>query len=166
MPRAIEPVRPETGQESVWSYPRPPRVECCHRRIVVVFAGEVVADSTRARRVLETSHPPVYYIPPGDYVRGCFRSTPHESFCEWKGVARHFDIVVGDRVASRAAWAYASPSPRYACLEDCIAVYPGRVDACYIDGERVQPQDGHVYGGWITRDVVGPFKGGPGTQGW
>jgi uncharacterized protein (DUF427 family) len=164
--RSIEPVTPAAGQESAWTYPRPPRVECCQRRIVVVFAGEVVADSRRAVRVLETSHPPVYYVPPGDYRRACFRETAHESFCEFKGVARYFDLVVGDRVSAQAAWAYPAPATRYAVLENCMAVYPGRVDACYVDGERVTPQEGHFYGGWITSDVVGPFKGGPGTHGW
>jgi len=106
----------------------------------VVFAGEVVADTTRALRVLEASHPPAYYIPPGDYRASCFRTTPFESFCEWKGVARYLDAVVGDRVACQAAWSYPSPAPRYALLQDCIAVYPGRVGVCYVDGERVQPQ--------------------------
>jgi len=116
--------------------------------------------------VLETSHPPVYYVPPGDYRADCFRPTPHESFCEFKGVARYFDVVVGDRVARDAAWSYPNPSPRYAVLADHMAIYPGRVEACFVDGERVRPQEGDFYGGWITRDVVGPFKGGPGTHGW
>jgi uncharacterized protein (DUF427 family) len=166
MPRSIEPIMPGPGQESAWAYPRPPRVECCQRHVVVVFAGEVVADTTRALRVVETSHPPVYYVPPGDYLRACFRPTADESFCEFKGVARYFDLAVGERIARHAAWSYPSPAARYAVLQDCMAVYPGRVDACYVDGERVQAQDGHFYGGWITRDVVGPFKGGPGTRGW
>ena len=117
-------------------------------------------------RVLETSQPPVYYIPPGDYRRGCFRPATQESFCEFKGVARYFDLVVGDRVACAAAWSYASPAARYAVLRDCVGVYPGLVDACYLDGERVHAQEGGFYGGWITREVAGPFKGGPGTEGW
>ena len=166
MPRSIEPITPGPGQESAWAYPRPPRVECCQRHVVVVFAGEVVADTTRALRVVETSHPPVYYVPPGDYLRACFRPTADESFCEFKGVARYFDLAVGERIARHAAWSYPSPAARYAVLQDCMAVYPERVDACYVDGERVRAQDGHFYGGWITRDVVGPFKGGPGTRGW
>lgn len=165
-PRRIEPARAGAGQESVWSYPRPPRVEPSQRRIVVVCGGEVVADTTRALRVLETSHPPVFYVPPGDYRRACLRPTAHESFCEFKGVARYFDIVVGEHVAREAAWLYPSPAARYAVLQDHVAVYPGRVDACYVDGELVQAQDGQFYGGWITKDVVGPFKGGPGTHGW
>jgi uncharacterized protein (DUF427 family) len=163
-PHPLEP--PPPGTESVWSYPRPPRVEPSQRHVVVMFAGEVVADTRRALRVLETSHPPVYYVPPGDYRRVCFRVTAHESFCEFKGIACYFDIVVGDRVAAQAAWSYPNPAPRYAVLAGHMAVYPGRVDACFVDDERVQPQAGGFYGGWITGDVVGPFKGGPGTQGW
>ncbi len=165
-PRSIEPVAPRQGQESAWTYPRPPRVECCQRRVVVVCAGMVVADTTRPLRVVETSHPPVYYVPPADCVQSCFRPTSEESFCEFKGVARYYDIVVGEHVARDAAWAYPSPAARYAVLHDYVAVYPGRVDACYVDGERVQAQEGRFYGGWITRDVAGPFKGGPGTHGW
>jgi len=164
--RAIEPLTAGPGQESAWAYPRPPRVECCQRRVVVVFAGEVVADTRRALRVVETSHPPVYYIPAGDYRSAHFRPTAEESFCEFKGVARYFDIAVGERVARQAAWSYPSPAARYAVLQDRVAVYPDRVDACYVDGEKVQAQEGGFYGGWITSDIVGPFKGGPGTRGW
>jgi uncharacterized protein (DUF427 family) len=165
-PRSIEPSPPRPGQESVWQYPRPPRIEPSSRRVVVVFGGTIVAETTRALRVLETSQPPVYYIPPGDYRRACFRPAAHESFCEFKGVARYFDLVVGERVACEAAWSYASPAARYAVLRDYVGVYPGLVDACYLDGERVQAQEGSFYGGWITREIAGPFKGGPGTQGW
>ncbi len=165
-PRSIEPITPKPGQESAWAYPRPPRVEPSRRHVVVVFAGEVIADSTRALRVLETSHPPVYYVPPEDCRRACYLPTSDESFCEFKGVARYFDLAVGGRVARLAAWSYPSPAARYALLADCIAIYPGRVDACYVDGEPVEAQDGNFYGGWITSDVAGPFKGAPGTHGW
>ena len=134
-PRSIVPSPPRPGQESVWQYPRPPRIEPSPRHVVVVLGGEVVAETTRALRVLETSQPPVYYIPPGDYRRACFRPTANESFCEFKGVARYFDLVVGERAARQAAWAYASPATRYAVLRDCVGIYPGRVDACYLDGE-------------------------------
>ena len=165
-PRSIEPSPLRPGQESAWQYPRPPRIEPSSRHVVVVFGGEVVAETTRALRVLETSHPPVYYFPPSDYRRACFRPSAHETFCEFKGVARYFDLVVGERVAHQAAWSYPSPAARYALLRDCVAIYPGRVDACFVDGERVLAQEGGFYGGWITDDVVGPFKGGPGTKGW
>lgn len=165
-PSRIAPRSPGPGQESVWTYPRPPRVEPSRRHVVVVFGGETIADTDRALRVLETSHPPVFYIPPGDFRRACFRPTAHESFCEFKGVARYFDIVVGERVARQAAWAYPDPAARYALLQDSVAIHPGRVDACWVDGERVQPQEGGFYGGWITRDVVGPFTGDRGRHGW
>jgi uncharacterized protein (DUF427 family) len=163
MPDAVQP-RQHAGQQPVPVTSGPPRVEACQRRIVAVFAGRVIADTTRARCVLEPGRAPVYYVPPGDYVRACFRPTADESFCEWKGVARDFDVVVGDQVARRAAWAYAAPPPRYACLADCIAVHPGRVDACYVDGERVRPQDDPFHGGWITRDVAGFRSAGTGTR--
>jgi uncharacterized protein (DUF427 family) len=133
---------------------------------VVVFAGEVIAETTRAMRVLETSHPPAFYIPPSDCRRACFRPSTHETFCEFKGVARYFDIVVGEREARQAAWSYPNPAARYAVLRDCVAIYPGRVDTCLVDGERALAQEGGFYGGWITNEVAGPFKGGPGTQGW
>jgi len=165
-PRSIEPSPPRPGQESVWQYPRPPRIESSSRHIVVVFGGEVVAETTRAMRVLETSQPPTYYIPPADYRRTCFRPSTHETFCEFKGVARHFDLVVGERVARHAAWLYPNPAARYAVLQDCVAIYPARVDTCLVDGQRVLAQEGGFYGGWITDDVAGPFKGGPGTKGW
>ena len=165
-PRSIEPSPPRPGQESAWQYPRPPRIELSSRHLVVVFAGEVIAETTRAMRVLETSHPPAFYIPPPDCRRACFRPSTHESFCEFKGVARYFDIVVGEHVARQAAWSYPNPAARYAVLRDCVAIYPGRVDTCLVDGERALPQEGGFYGGWITNEVAGPFKGGPGTQGW
>ena len=163
-PRRIE---PGPGQESVWDYPRPPRVEGCGRRLRVVFNGCVVAETTRALRVLETSQPPTYYFPPEDVrLATFFTLTRHTTFCEWKGVARHYTIAVAGRTAENAAWFYPAPAPGYETIADHVAFYPARVDACYVDGERVQAQQGDFYGGWITRDVSGPFKGGPGTQGW
>jgi uncharacterized protein (DUF427 family) len=138
-------------------------VERCHRHVLVVFAGQVVADTRRALRVLETSDPPVYYVPPGDYLRACFRPAADERFCEWKGVARSFDIVVGERVALHAAWSYPNPVARYAVLQDCMALYLGQVDACYVDGERVRVPHGRFRGGWITSDVA--FPDSPAQQG-
>ena len=164
-PRRIE---PGPGQESVWDYPRPPRVEgCgCGRRLRVVFNGCVVAETTRALRVLETSQPPAYYFPPEDVrLATFFTRTHHTTLCEWKGVARHYTIAVAGRTAENAAWFYPAPAPGYETIADHVAFYPARVDACYVDGERVRPQQGDFYGGWITRDVIGPFKGGPGTEG-
>ena len=146
--------------ERVWDYPRPPAVVACERRVRVELGGEVVADSTRALRVLETSHPPVIYIPAADVLRRLVTSLARSTWCEFKGRARYLDAA-GDREA--VAWTYPEPSPGYEALRDHIAFYPGRVDAAWLDDERVQPQEGDFYGGWITAELVGPFKGPPGT---
>lgn len=164
--RPSDAVAPGPDQESVWDYPRPPRLEPVAGHIVVVLAGEVVADTHRALRVLETSHPPTYYIPPQDVRAGCLVASSERTFCEFKGVASYWSLHVGDRLSALAAWSYAKPSDTYQALKDHISFYPSRVDACYVDGEQVQAQSGDFYGGWITSRVVGPFKGGPGTQGW
>ena len=150
----------------MWAYPRPPRVEATDRRLRVELAGVVVAESRRAIRVLETSHPPVYYIPPEDVRVDLLAPVDGSSFCEWKGRARYFDVVVDGRRAAKAAWAYPDPSSDQVRLKDHVAFYAGRVDACFVDDEPVEPQPGGFYGGWITPDVVGPFKGDPGTEGW
>ena len=160
-------VTPGPGQESVWDYPRPPRLENCARHIQVIFNGMLIAETRRAQRVLETSHPPVYYIPPTDVRMAYLRPTPgRSSFCEWKGAARYYTIAVAGKVAEAAAWYYPRPSAPYAALRDHIAFYPARMDACLVDGERAQPQPGDFYGGWITHEIVGPFKGAPGTMDW
>jgi len=159
-------VQPGPEQESVWDYPRPPRLEDSSRRIRVVFNGVTIADTRRAKRVLETSHPPAYYIPPEDIRMDYFTPTSRSTYCEFKGAARYYTIAVGDRTAENAAWSYPQPSPGYENLRDYIALYPGRMDACYVDEEQVQAQPDDFYGGWITSDIVGPFKGGAGTLGW
>lgn len=152
--------------ESVWDYPRPPRAEASRRRVRVEFAGEVIAETARAFRVLETSHPPVYYIPPED-VRGEFlRPSQRQTFCEFKGEASYYDLVVGEHEVRDVAWYYPEPRSRYEAIRGYVAFYPSRVDAAWIDDERVRPQAGDFYGGWITADIEGPFKGGPGTAGW
>ncbi len=155
------------GLESVWDYPRPPRLEESRRRIRVVHGGVTIAETTRAMRILETSHPPVYYLPPED-VRKEFVSASRQrgSFCEFKGVASYWDVVVGDEVSAGAAWSYAKPTGSFAGLKDYLAFYVSRVDECWVDEERVQAQAGDFYGGWITGDVTGPFKGAAGTLGW
>jgi len=158
--------RPGPGQESVWDYPRPPRVEATDKQIQVVFAGEVIADTRRAKRVLETSHPPVYYIPPEDIRMEYLARSVRTSYCEWKGKARYYTVAVGQKRAEDAAWFYPDPSPAFASIRNHVAFYASKMDACWVDGERIQPQPGGFYGGWITADVVGPFKGGPGTRGW
>jgi uncharacterized protein (DUF427 family) len=152
--------------ESVWSYPRPPRVEASSRRVRVVFDGVVVAESERALRVLETSHPPVYYIPHDDVQLQYLEPSGRHTVCEFKGRADYYGLIHGGRVSPHAAWSYPDPAAGYEPLAGYLAFYPARVDACFVDDERVQPQPGDFYGGWITADVVGPFKGGRGTAGW
>lgn len=152
--------------ESVWDYPRPPRVEPCARRVRVELGGVVVADSRRALRVLETSHPPGIYVPSQDITPGTLRpSAQRSTLCEWKGAASYFDVVVPGSVARDAAWGYPEPASAFGALRDHVSFYPGRV-ACRLDDELVQAQEGGFYGGWITADVEGPFKGPPGTAGW
>ena len=163
VPQRIE---PGPGQESVWDYPRPPRLEAMTARVRVVFNGVTVADTTGAYRVLETSHPPTVYIPPADVRMEFLHPTGQRSLCEWKGQARYFDLTVNDRTAAQAAWSYAAPTPGFATIRDYLAFYPARVDACYVDDELVQAQAGDFYGGWITANIVGPFKGAAGTWGW
>ncbi len=133
----------------------------------IEFGGAVIADSTNALRVLETSHPPAIYVPAQDIADGVLhRSTRRATFCEWKGFARYFDVVAGDMVAAGASWTYPDPDARYAALRDHVSFYPGRMDACFLDDEPVQAQEGDFYGGWITQDIAGPFKGASGTAGW
>ncbi len=152
--------------QSVWDYPRPPRVEASTRRIRVVLGDVTVADTTRAFRVLETSHPPVYYISPEDVRREYLRPSRRRTYCEFKGQASYHDLKVGEREVRDAAWYYPDPSPGYEAIRDHLAFYPRRVDAAFVDDERVTLQPGDFYGGWITADIEGPFKGGPGTAGW
>jgi uncharacterized protein (DUF427 family) len=159
-------VPPGPGQESVWDYPRPPRVEATTRRLRVIFGGVVIADTRRGYRVLETSHPPVYYIPPADILMQHLAPTPQSSFCEFKGQAGYYTLAAGGKRAENAAWSYPDPTPAFAAIKDAVAFYADKMDACYVDDEQVMPQPGGFYGGWITADVVGPFKGGPGTWGW
>ncbi len=162
-------IQPQAGQESVWDYPRPPRLEPCSKRIRIVSSGLVLADSVRTLRLLETSHPPSYYIPPEDVNLDLLeRNRQTSSYCEFKGEAAYFDLKAG---VKNVAWFYPIPSKAYAALVNHLAFYPARVmlqtgDGCFVDDELVTPQAGNFYGGWITSDVVGPFKGEAGTQGW
>ena len=159
-----DPVGPD--QESVWDYPRPPRVERSTRLVTVQLGGVEVCRSTRGLRVLETSHPPGWYLPREDWLAGSLEPAGGSSYCEWKGVATYLDVVGGGSRAARAAWTYPDPVPDFAELRDAVAVYPAAVDLCTVDGEPVRAQEGGFYGGWITSDVVGPFKGPPGSLGW
>ena len=154
--------------ESVWDYPRPPRLEPVSRRLCVVLGGTVIAETTRGHRVLETSHPPVYYFPAKDVAEGTLTpSGGRRSRCEWKGVADYLDVFGGGGVLrERAAWTYRDPTQSFEPIRNAVAFYPAEMDECTVDGEIVSPQPGGFYGGWITKDIAGPFKGGPGTGGW
>ena len=157
---------PKAGQESVWDYPRPPRLEPTSKHVRIVFNDAIIVDTNHAQRMLETSHPPTYYLPMADVKQEYLRKSGASTFCEFKGQAEYYDVVVGDRVAERAAWYYPDPSPRYPTLQGHIAFYAGPMDACYVGDEQVRPQQGGFYGGWITSDLAGPFKGQPGSWGW
>ena len=159
-----EPV--ESGQESVWDYPRPAIAEPTDSHIVIEHGGLVIVDTRNAVRVLETSHPPNYYIPPADIADGVLRRAGGTSFCEWKGVAKYWDVVVDDDVLERVGWSYPSPTPSFAILTNFVAFYAAPFDSCRVDGEEVKPQPGEFYGGWITSKVAGPFKGVPGSRFW
>ena len=158
--------RPGPGQESVWDYPRPPRLERGTRRVRLELGGVTIVDTTDSWRVLETSHPPTIYVPREAFT-GCeLIPSPRRTRCEWKGVAHYVDLRVGDVLAREVAWGYPDPTPAFAPLASCLTVYPEGLDAVWLDDERVQPQPGGFYGGWVTSDIVGPFKGEPGTMGW
>ena len=160
------PDRAGPGQESVWDYPRPPRLEPTRALVEVVLGGVRVASTRAAYRVLETSHPPTYYLPADAFAPGTLRPAEGSSFCEWKGRANYLDVLGGTTVAPRAAWTYPEPTPPFEAIAGHVAVYPAAMDRCTVDGETVVPQPGGFYGGWVTSAVVGPFKGGPGTHGW
>ena len=157
---------PGPGQESVWDFPRPPRVEADARQVVVRLGGTVIADTTAALRVLETASPPTFYLPPSDVRMELLRPSPGISRCEWKGEARYWSVRTqeGERV-EQVAWSYPEPFPDFAELRDYVAFYPQRVD-CVLGGETVRAQEGGFYAGWITSGLVGPFKGDPGASGW
>ncbi|NTW97588.1 MAG: DUF427 domain-containing protein [Oscillochloris sp.] len=162
----INRIEPGPGQESVWDYPRPPRLEPIPRQIRIIFNGVEIASTRRAYRVLETSHPPVYYLPPEDIQMQHLRRTARGSVCEWKGRAAYYTLTLGGRTVEDVAWCYPSPTPEFAPISGYLAFYAGPMDACYVGDERVTPQPGEFYGGWITSEIVGPFKGGPGSWGW
>ncbi|GEP35261.1 hypothetical protein NSZ01_30290 [Nocardioides szechwanensis] len=161
-----QPIAPQPGQESVWDYPRPPRLETSTELVEVVLGGVVVARTQQSWRVLETSHPPTYYLPREAFEPGVLRDAAGSTWCEWKGQAAYFDLVAAGVVAPSAAWTYPAPTTGFETIAGAVAVMPGAVDRCTVDGEVVEPQPGGFYGGWITSKVVGPFKGTPGTRGW
>ena len=148
--------------ERVRDYPRPPRLDACQDQIRVEVLGEVLVETQRSLRVLETFHPPTYYLPPEAMNQGLLFPAPgRPSFCEWKGVASYYDVVAGEQRINRAVWTYNHPSERFRELAGWFALYPGQMDGCWVNGERVIPQQGGFYGGWITSQVEGPFKGDP-----
>ncbi len=153
---------PGPGQESVWDYPRPPALVTSDKLVVVEAGGVELARSSRCFRVLETASPPTWYIPAEDVNFEALVHAPGSSFCEWKGAASYWALATG---GEEVAWSYPDPSPRFVAIRDAVGFYPGRV-ACTVDGERVRPQPGHFYGGWVTDDIVGPVKGEPGTGHW
>lgn len=156
----------EPRTESVWDYPRPPRVEPVPHRIRVIVDGVTIADSTRAMRVLETSHPPNYYLPPEDVRMDLLSAGRGRSVCEWKGSAAYHHLRVGERVLEDVAWSYARPEPGFEAIASYLSFYPGRVTEAWVGDERAVAQAGGFYGGWITSWIRGPFKGEPGTTGW
>ncbi len=153
-------------EENVWDYPRPPRLEAVPHRLRVVFAGVEIANTSAAHRILETTHPPTYYIPKKDVRMDLLVAAPGGTFCEFKGKAQYWTIAAGGCTAERAAWSYSDPTAAYAGIAEDLSFYASKVDACYVGAEPVLPQDGDFYGGWITPNLKGPFKGGPGTMGW
>ncbi len=152
-------------RESVWDYPRPPRVEPLDRRVRVALGGETIVDVPGALRVLETAGAPTVYVPLAAVREGSLVPVPGSSFCEWKGAARYWDVVAGGATASRAAWGYPEPSEAFTMLRDLVSFYPALVE-CRLDDELVDPQPGGFYGGWVTAEITGPIKGGPGSAGW
>ena len=161
-----QPLPIQPGQESVWDYPRPPRCEPTDRPIEIHWQGKCLAATRRAYRVLETSHPPVYYLPPADVDLTLLVPSRRTSWCEFKGVARYWSVKVGSHVLTDVAWSYPDPTPAFAPIRDYLAFYAGPMDRVTVSGEQVIPQPGGFYGGWITSWVVGPFKGIPGSLGW
>ncbi len=166
MPGPTERVTPGPDRESVWDYPRPPRVEPVPERLRVVVDGQTIADTTRGLRVLETAGPPVYYFPPDDVRTDRLEPSPHRSTCEWKGDASYHSFAGTGRRIDNIAWSYDDPLPGYEALRGYLAFYPALVDEAWVSDERATPQPGRFYGGWVTSRIVGPFKGEPGTHGW
>ncbi len=157
---------PGPGQESVWDYPRPPAVSATNSLIRVIHAGVTIVDTFKAIRVLETSQPPAFYLPPADIQMAHFTRSQSTTMCEWKGRGVYWDLTVNGRTTPDVAWSYLAPTGGFAAITGYLAIYAQKVDACFVDEEQVTPNDGMFYGGWITSKVVGPFKGGPGTLGW
>ncbi len=162
----IKKIKPKPGQESVWDYPRPPAIEPVTEHLKIIFNGLKIANTNRSFRILETSHPPTYYLPLSAFVPGTLIATDRASFCEFKGEALYFHVKSGNQIGSFAAWGYPAPNKKFAALKGHVSIYASKMDACFIGEEQVLAQEGDFYGGWITSRVAGPFKGGAGTWGW
>lgn len=152
--------------ESVWDYPRPPRLESFPGHLRIVHKGIILADTNQAYRVLETSHPPTYYLPQTDIRMDHFQPNPKRTFCEWKGTGAYFDLHLDGKVIKEIGWYYPEPSKTFAPIKNYVAFYASKLDQCFVNDELVQAQAGDFYGGWITSNIKGPFKGGAGTWGW
>lgn len=159
-------MRSDDMAESVWDYPRPPRLEAVHQRLIVIFGGKLIADTLAGYRVLEKSYPPTYYFPPSHVAMDLLHKASGTSLCEYKGIAEYLSVCEGQRISERAAWSYSQPTEPFTAIAGYIAFYPSRVEACFVGERKVVAQQGDFYGGWITSDIRGPFKGGPGTWGW
>jgi len=159
-------IEPGPGQESVWDYPRPPRVEPVPEPLRVVVGGVTIADTTSGLRVLETAGAPVYYFPRDDVRMELFDASPRSTFCEWKGGASYHTLVVDGREIENIAWSYEDPKPGYEQIRGHLAFYAVKVDEAWVGDELATPQPGGFYGGWVTSRIVGPMKGEPGSEGW
>ncbi|NET01781.1 MAG: DUF427 domain-containing protein [Sphaerospermopsis sp. SIO1G2] len=161
-----QPITPKPGQESVWDYPRPAILQDTDKHLKVICNGIVLAETTRAKRVLETSHPPTYYFPPEDIKIEYLIATPRKTLCEWKGRCQYYDLSIEGKYINTAAWRYFDATPDFVPIQEYYGLYASVMDACYVNDELVIHQAGDFYGGWITADIVGPFKGEAGTWGW
>lgn len=161
-----KPIKPKKGQESVWDYPRPPLLEKVNKTIEIYFNATQIVCTNRAYRVLETSHPPVYYIPFDDVTDARLLPSEHTTFCEWKGEGSYYDIMLNGKFVADAAWYYNKPKRGFEAIRGYPAFYAQKMDRCLVDGIEVEPQPGGFYGGWVTPEIVGPFKGEEGTWGW
>ena len=159
-------IKPGPGQESVWDYPRPPRLEPVAAPLRVEHGGKVIAETTNGLRVVETAGAPVYYFPPSDVDTTLLRPSPGSSFCEWKGAATYWAVDVDGDIVEQAAWSYPTPDADFTELKDYLAFYAQKMDACYVGDERATPQPGPFYGGWVTANILGPIKGEPGSEFW
>ncbi len=161
-----KPIKPKQGQESVWAYPRPPKLERVSELVEVIFNDRKIASTTKAWRVLETSHPPTIYIPREDVDLNVLVLSTRQTYCEWKGTGRYYHLQDDGLEVMNAAWFYDNPKAAFLSIKNHLSFYPSKVNSCYIGGEQVKAQEGDFYGGWITSKIVGPFKGGPKTFGW